>query len=653
VWDCESWECIRKLKGHSEITSSVCITPDGSRAISASWDETIRIWNLENGCSYELTEGHSDTVNSISIAPSGEFAISSSWDKTLKVWNLENYNCVRTLQGHKNPVMSVSIHPNGRQAMSASYDKTLRMWNLKDGQELFSLDASTISVLCVDIAPDGRRAVSSGDDGFIHLWDIETGRHLMSQMNQKFGVRCVKFTPDGQNFVWGSDDAVLRIDTTDYLKYKDPSDIPIELHGHSDWISDLSLTPDGRFVVSASKDGSLCFWDIKSGLLLRKIHAHSKRITGVKISSDGRLAFSVSWDHSLRMWNLDNGECVAVFVSSTTLESVAICPKTSFLLCGTFDGEIIFFKNPMISLGLKAIKKNTLQEYSTDQSISGHNGVQNYPFELVLSEFAAERQLTVVYKRINIDFYDQKYESMAGTHAFWRKDYEKKYSSEPYLDFRKHIRFGGYEIINESVDDRSRFEFNVALYLEKNGKKFSVLYKAIHEAPQVGWSVSIHLFDEDLCNNDGNKANARRAYERYLKNTHFQDNLEKWKQLFEEALSPIDRKTKEQLNYEAAEKAFKEENWDVAYNLYLKLVQQGQFDINYMRYNMAICRLNSLTSNNQEIIHDIDILIVRLKGRGANDKAQLIADKLKERLDAIKQEELARKKALPWWKKIF
>lgn len=111
---------------------------------------------------------------------------------------------------------------------------------------------------------------------------------------------------------------------------------------------------------------------------------------------------------------------------------------------------------------------------------------------------------------------------------------------------------------------------------------------------------------------------------------------------------------KHKLLYLEAENAFKEENWETAYNLYLKLVQLGNSDLNYLRYNMAICRLNCLTTDNPEIINNINILMQLLRDKGANDKAQLITDKLKERLDAIKQEELVKKKAeAPWWKKMF
>jgi hypothetical protein len=73
-------------------------------------------------------------------------------------------------------------------------------------------------------------------------------------------------------------------------------------------------------------------------------------------------------------------------------------------------------------------------------------------------------------------------------------------------------------------------------------------------------------------------------------------------------------------------------------------VQQGNNDLSYLWFNVAMYRLNSLIDNNPEIINNINMIIQLLIDKGANDKAQLIADQLNERLDFIKQEELAKKK---------
>ena len=80
--------------------TGVAITPDGRRAVSASEDKTLRVWDLESGQSIRTLEGHSSRVTGVAITPDGRRAVSASDDKTLRVWDLESGQSLRTLEGH-------------------------------------------------------------------------------------------------------------------------------------------------------------------------------------------------------------------------------------------------------------------------------------------------------------------------------------------------------------------------------------------------------------------------------------------------------------------------------------------------------------------------------------------------------------------------
>ena len=104
---------VRILEGHSSFVHGVAVTPDGKRAVSASWDHTLKVWDLETGREMRTLEGHSGWVAGVAVTPDGKRAVSASVDGTLKLWDLETGRALRTLEGHSDSVRCVAVTPDG------------------------------------------------------------------------------------------------------------------------------------------------------------------------------------------------------------------------------------------------------------------------------------------------------------------------------------------------------------------------------------------------------------------------------------------------------------------------------------------------------------------------------------------------------------
>jgi hypothetical protein len=87
---------IRTLEGHTSSVTGVAVSPDGRRAVSASSDNTLKVWDLESGGELRTLQGHTASVNGVAVSPDGRRAVSASWDNTLKVWDLETGAVVAT-----------------------------------------------------------------------------------------------------------------------------------------------------------------------------------------------------------------------------------------------------------------------------------------------------------------------------------------------------------------------------------------------------------------------------------------------------------------------------------------------------------------------------------------------------------------------------
>src|SRR5262249_10711243 len=83
-------------QGHRANVLACVVTPDGRRVVSASSDQTLKIWDLESGSALATLQGHDAWVNACAIIPDGRHVVSASSDQTLKVWDLESSTCLLT-----------------------------------------------------------------------------------------------------------------------------------------------------------------------------------------------------------------------------------------------------------------------------------------------------------------------------------------------------------------------------------------------------------------------------------------------------------------------------------------------------------------------------------------------------------------------------
>ena len=117
----ESPALVRDLAGHVGWVNACAVTSDGRRAVSASWDRTLKVWDLDRDRVLATLEGHAGGVNACAVTPDGRRVVSASWDRTLKVWDLARVRRLATLEGHAGGVSACAVAPDGRRVVSASH----------------------------------------------------------------------------------------------------------------------------------------------------------------------------------------------------------------------------------------------------------------------------------------------------------------------------------------------------------------------------------------------------------------------------------------------------------------------------------------------------------------------------------------------------
>jgi WD40 repeat protein len=311
IWNATTGQLIATLTGHTDALWAASFSPDSTRVVTASEDKTARIWNAVSGQLIATLTGHTDSVWAASFSPDSTRVVTASKDKTAWIWNAANGKPIATLTGHTEEVEAASFSPDGTRVATASSDKTARIWNAATGRLVATLTGHTDSVWAASFSPDGNRVVTASKDKKARIWNAATGQPIATLTGHTEEVEAASFSPDGKRVVTASSDEKARV-------WNAATGLLIAtLTGHTDGLHVASFSPDGTRVVTASRDKTARVWNVATGQLIATLTGHTAEVHAASFSLDGTRVVTASWDYTARIWDAASGQPLATFTGHT------------------------------------------------------------------------------------------------------------------------------------------------------------------------------------------------------------------------------------------------------------------------------------------------------------------------------------------------
>jgi len=351
---------------HNRRTMSIAFLPDGKRFITASRDNTARIWDATSGEELHVIREHADAVNSVSFSPDGKRFVGAMRDGTALIVDIDSGEVLHILRG--DGVTSVFFFPDGKKVATADTgDGSIRIWDVESGNVVQTLKGhargpesnpfNTGEVRIVFFFPDGKRIVTSGDED-TKIWDVDSGKALQTL---KFPSSAGALSPNGNELLLGGTLGKVQIWDMDLEKMmKGFGDIDEDLSwtGHSGYIAFVSFFPDGKRIVTISSsemDGNTTrIWDIESGRQLQKLWGFRYSTSSIAFLPGGNRIITSNDDgdgDTARIWDADSGVRLQVLPHSFQRHGVlgmqrdgpssfAFSPDGKKVVTGSFYGSV-------------------------------------------------------------------------------------------------------------------------------------------------------------------------------------------------------------------------------------------------------------------------------------------------------------------------
>lgn len=216
LWDLSNGQTTRKFTGHEKDVMSVAFSADNRQIVSGSRDNRLKVWNTLGECKYTISEdGHSDWVSCVRFSPNAQnpLILSSGWDKVVKVWSLTNLKLMTNLLGHTRYVNTVCCSPDGSLCASGGKDGTAMLWDLNKGEHLYELEATDV-IHALTFSPN-RYWLCAATESSIKIWDLESKSVVAELVPElpNMGKRAMK--PECISLQWSADGSTLYSGYTD------------------------------------------------------------------------------------------------------------------------------------------------------------------------------------------------------------------------------------------------------------------------------------------------------------------------------------------------------------------------------------------------------------------------------------------------------
>jgi WD40 repeat protein len=301
IWDLAKVQPVRTLTNVLGTVNDLRFSPDGRLLAVAGGQPSakgdLRLYAVSDWQLVAKLTGHDDVVFSVAFHPNGKFLASASFDKTVKIWDLITRRVEHTLTGHSDFVYAVAFSPDGKWLVSASKDRSVKLVDTETGKSRFTFSGMDQDVLAVAVSPDGNHVVSAGFDTALHWWDAHSGRRERLQNGHSIAVHEICFSKDGKRVVSAGADKTVRI-------WDGRTGALVRTISAGSIAYAVAISPNGKLIASGTFDGLVRLWDSASGrqlVTLLALPADAEQTDWLAVTPEGytasssRFAKEVQW----------------------------------------------------------------------------------------------------------------------------------------------------------------------------------------------------------------------------------------------------------------------------------------------------------------------------------------------------------------------
>ncbi|XP_064642967.1 protein qui-1-like [Lineus longissimus] len=346
-----SKKTIKAYKANNGKLRSMLLSYDNRLLCTGSSDGMVVVWSAATGKELHVFREHKSSILCLAITHKNHVLISGSKDKNFKVMTLEPFELQGTVACHQGAVTCIIVNSNDTVFATGSHDCKVRVWCIDELVLMNVIDFGSRSPIhSMALSIDNSFLIVGCEDKTVHLAAFITGTYLHQLDEHKSKVTSIAVARNCFQAAIGCADGKLHIYNFRSRKLqKTYSDL-------SQAITSVAISGNDSYVMGSTKD-HVYFWKLNQDQDLkvdsqdvRTEDEHTDVVTCIAVSNDGKTAISGSKDGTVKVWNLEVSDLVDTLdAHNGPITCVAMASDDAFIVSGSEDKMVKVWSN---SLGI-------------------------------------------------------------------------------------------------------------------------------------------------------------------------------------------------------------------------------------------------------------------------------------------------------------